>query len=100
MNNYLRTYDNIWKIANSQWDNYTTGCLLNYTYFKEYYKIIAIDLSKQQVPDVALKAMQKISFTGNLDGQATMFFIIEEEKETNCMFLSCHVRVSEWNHTL
>ena len=41
------TYENIRKIAIGQGDDYTTGCLLDYTYFKKYYKIIAIDLSKQ-----------------------------------------------------
>ena len=44
---YLRTYDNIRKIATGQGDYCTTGCLLDYPYFKEYYKLIAIDLSKQ-----------------------------------------------------
>ena len=41
------TYDNIRKIATSQGDEYTTGCLLDYIYFKKYYKTIAVDLSKQ-----------------------------------------------------
>ena len=37
------TYNNIWKIATGQGDDYTTGCLLDYTYFKEHYKLIAMD---------------------------------------------------------
>ena len=36
------------KIATGQGDDYTTGCLLDYPWFKNYYKLIAIDLSKQQ----------------------------------------------------
>ena len=44
--NDLKTY-NIGKIATSEDDDYTTGCLLDYSYFKNYYKLIAIDLSKQ-----------------------------------------------------
>ena len=44
--NDLKTY-NIGKIATSEDDDYTTGCLLDYPYFKSYYKLIAIDLSKQ-----------------------------------------------------
>ena len=44
-NNKL-TYENIRKIATGHGDNYTTGCLLDYTYFKKYYKMIAIDLNK------------------------------------------------------
>ena len=53
----LRTYDNIKKIATGQGDDYTTGCLLDYQYFEEYYKLIAIDLSKQQKLDTDLKAI-------------------------------------------
>ena len=43
--NNLITYDNIRKIATGQGDDYTTGCLLDYNYFKNYYKMIATDLS-------------------------------------------------------
>ena len=42
----MRTYDNNQKIATGQGDGYTTGCLLDYPYFKEQYKLTAIDLSK------------------------------------------------------
>ena len=67
-----------------QGDNYTTSCLLDYVYFKNYYRMIAIDLSKQQTLDADPKAVQKINFTGNLDeaGSITIFSIIEEVKET------------------
>ena len=41
------TYHNIRKVATGQGDDYTTGSFLNYVYFKNYYKMIAIDLSKQ-----------------------------------------------------
>ena len=58
--------------------------MLNYSYFKDYYKMIAIDLSKQQFLDADVRAIQQINFTANLDraGNTTMFFIIEEAKET------------------
>ena len=46
--NDLKAYDNISKIATGQSDDYTTGCLLDYPYFKKSYKLIAIDLRKQQ----------------------------------------------------
>ena len=82
--NNLRTYDNIRKIATGQGDDYATGCLLHYPYFKNYSKMIAIDLSKQQALDANPKAIQQISFTANLyrAGNTRMFFIIEEAKET------------------
>ena len=84
INSDLKTYENIRKIATGQGDDYTTGCLLDYSYFKENYKMIAIDLSKQQVLDADPRAIQQINFTPNLDraGNTTMFFIIEEAKET------------------
>ena len=50
--NDLRTYESIQKIATGQGDDYTTGCSLDYNHFKDYYKIIATDLSKQQALDV------------------------------------------------
>ena len=58
-------------------------CLLDYNYFKNYYKMIAIDLSKQKALDADPKAMQQINFNGDLDqpAGATMLFIIEETKE-------------------
>ena len=52
-------------IATSLGVDCTMDCLLDCAYFKEYYKFIAIDLSKQQVLDADPKAMQQISFTGN-----------------------------------
>ena len=62
----LRTHDNIRKIATGQRDDYATGYLLDYNYFSNYYKMKAIDLSKQQALDVDPKAMQQINFAGNL----------------------------------
>ena len=73
------TYENTWKTATGQGDNYATCCLLDYTYFEYYYKMIATDLSKPQALDANPKAIQQINFTENLDrgGQTAMFFIIE-----------------------
>ena len=68
------------KIETGPEDDYTTGCLLDYPYFENYYKMISIDLSKQQELDPDPKAIQQINFTVNLEKQ--IFFIIEEAKET------------------
>ena len=62
--NNLRTYDNIRKITTGQADDYTTGFLLDDPFFKKYYELIVIDLSKQQL-DAYPKAIQQINFTGN-----------------------------------
>ena len=61
------TYKDIRRIAIGQGDDYTTGCFLDYTYFKKYYKMIAMDLSKQHALDADPKAIQQINFTANLD---------------------------------
>ena len=82
--NNKATYENIRKIATGKGDDYTTGCLLDYSYFKDYYKMIALDLSKQQVIDADPRGIQQINFTSNLDraGNTTIIFIVEEGKET------------------
>ena len=76
-------YGSIRKIATGQGDDYTTGCLLDYPYFKDSYKMIAIDLSKQQALDADPRAIQQINFTANLDrvGSTRIYFILEEAKE-------------------
>ena len=56
--------------------------MLDYPYFKKYYKNIAVDLRKQQELDADPKAIQQINFNGNLDQDGSMFFIVEEVKET------------------
>ena len=56
-NSDLKTYENIINITTGQGDDYTTGCLLNYSYFKNCYKMIATDLSKQQFLDADPRAI-------------------------------------------
>ena len=94
INSELKTHENIRRIATGQGDHYTTGCLLGYSYFKDCYKMIAIDLSKQ-VLDADPRAIQQINFIANLDraGYITMFFIIEEAKETILDFSPGTVKV-------
>ena len=95
INNMNKTYENIRKIAAGKGDNYTTGCLLNYPYFKENYKMIAIHLSKQQGLDADSRKIQQINFTANLDRDenATIFFTIKQEKETIFEFSQGTVKV-------
>ena len=78
--NEEETYEKIIEMSNN--NDYTTGNLLNFAYFKKTYKLITIDLSKQ----TKLKDPQQINFIGKLENQdhgATMFFIIEKSEETN-----------------
>ena len=89
------TYENIRKIAPGQGDDYKTGCLLDYTYFTNTYKMIAVDLSKQQALDADPTAIQQINFTANLDraGNTKVYFILEEAKETILDFSQGTVKV-------
>ena len=83
------TYENIRTITTGQGDDYTTGCLLDYAYSKNYYKMIAIDLSKPQVLDADPKAIQKIHFTANLDRHRNTRFISFLKKQKK-LFLNFH----------
>ena len=88
-------YENIRKFATDQGDDYTTGCLLDYLYFINYYKMIAVDLSKQQALDADSKAIPQINFTDNLEriGNTRIYFILEEEKENVLDFSQGTVKV-------
>ena len=55
---YIKTYENIRKTTKRQRDDYTAGCLLDYNYFKKHYKMIAINLIKQQALEADQKAIQ------------------------------------------
>ena len=89
------TYENIRKIATGQGDDYTTGCLLDYAYFRDIYKMIATELSKQQELDADPREIQQINFTANLDRDwdTRIFFILEEVKETVLDFAQGTVKV-------
>ena len=63
----IRKYDEIRKIATGKGDDYTTGCLLDYQYFKNHYKLTAVHLSKQKELDPDPRAIQQIEFYGMLD---------------------------------
>ena len=62
INDQIKKYDEIRKIATRQGDDYTTGCLLDYQYFKNHYQLTAADLSKQKESDVDL-LFSKLNFT-------------------------------------
>ena len=63
-------------------NEYTTGNLLDYDYFRKYYKLIAIDLSKQQVLQENEDLIQQINFIGRLTEAANVFIIIEKKENT------------------
>ena len=80
--NEEEAYEKIIDMSNN--NDYTTGNLLDYAYYKKHYRLIAIDLSKQ----TKLKDPQQINFIGKLSKRngATMLFIIEKSEETTFEF--------------
>ena len=83
------------KVATGKGDDYTNGSLLDYPYFRDSYKMIAVDLSRQQALDADPRAIEQINFTANLDraGNARMYFILERVKETKLDFSQSTVKV-------
>ena len=73
-------YEKILDISRN--NEYTTGNLLEYDYFKKHYKLIAIDLSKQQVLQENKDLIQQINFIGRLEEAANVFIIIEKKENT------------------
>ena len=80
INNGFKTYEEISKIVTGKGDDNTTGCLLDYTYFKENYNLIEIDLSKQHANP---RSIQQINFTANLDraGNKQCFPLLKKQKK-------------------
>ena len=89
----IRKYDEIRKIATGKGDNYATGCLLDYDYFKKSYQLIVVDLSKQRELDADLRAIQQIEFFGMLKTRSNVFTILEKSKETVLEFCKGTVKV-------
>ena len=82
INDQIKKYDEIRKIAIGKGDDYTTGCLLDYQYFKDHYQLIAVDLSKQKGLDVDPRAIQQIEFYGMLNTNSQVCTVLKKSKET------------------
>ena len=87
INDSIKQYDEIRKISTGKGDDYTTGCLLDSDYFEKNCKIIAADLSKQKALDANSRAIQQITFTGEIKAtvantRVIIYYILEKSKET------------------
>ena len=71
----------------------TTGSLLGYNYFKEYYKLVAADLSKQKELDADPRAIQQIEFKYMLVTNSTIYWVLEKSKEIILEFYKGTVKV-------
>ena len=82
VNDEMRKYDEIRKLATGKEDDYTTGCLLDYQYFKNHYQLIAVDLSKQEELDADPRFIQQIEFYGTLNTNSQVCTVLEKSKDT------------------
>ena len=74
-------------------DDYTTGCLLDYQYFKDHYQLIANDLSKQKELDAVPRAIQQIEFYGKLETNSQVCTVLEKSEETVLEFYKGEAKV-------
>ena len=90
INDIIKQYDEVRKVSTGYGDDYTTGCLLDYAYFKDNYRLIAVDLSKQKALDADLRAIQQILFQAVVEGEGNtkirLYTILEKSKETMLEF--------------
>ena len=93
----IEKYRELKKVMIGKGQDYTTGSLLDYHYFKKYYKLIAVDLSKQKELDLDPRAIQQTEFPymleGNYDNHSTIYWILENPKETILEFYKRAVKV-------
>ena len=86
----IKQYDEVRKVSTGYGDDYTTGCLLDYAYFKDDYKLIAVDLSKQKALDADPRAIQQIVFHKVVGGanntKTRLYTLLEKSKETMLEF--------------
>ena len=91
INDSIKQYDEVRKISTGQGDDYTTGCLLDFSYFEKNYRLIAVDLSKQKALDADSRVIQQIIFTGKIKAtvantRVIIYYILEKSKETILQF--------------
>ena len=87
INDSIKQYEEVRKVSTGQGHDYTTGCSLHYAYFKNDFRLIAVDLSKQKVLDADSRAIQQIIFTGQAgEEEALVCYVLEKSKETMLEF--------------
>ena len=90
-NDLIKQYNEIREISTGQGDDYTTGCLLDFSYFEKNYRLIVVDLSKQKALDADSRAIKQIIFTGKITGtqnntRVIIYYILEQSIETMLEF--------------
>ena len=98
INDSIKQYDEVRKVSTGPGEDYTTGCLLDYAYFKDNYRLITADLNKQKALDADSRAIQQIMFTGEIKATAAntrviIYYILEQSRETTLQFFKGTAKV-------
>ena len=89
----IEKYRELKKVMIGKGEDYTTGSLLDYNYFKKHYKLVAVDSSKQKELDADLRAIQQIEFKYMIRINSTIYWVLEKSKETILEFYKGTVKV-------
>ena len=89
----IEKYRELKKVMIGKREDYTTGSFLDYNYFKKYYKLVAVDLSKQKELDADPRAIQQTEFKYMLGTNSTIYWVLEKSKETILEFYKGSVKV-------
>ena len=89
----VEKYRELKKVMIGKGEDYTTGSLLDYNYFKKHYKLVAVDLSKQKELDADPRAIQQIEFKYMLGTNSAIYWVLEKSKETILEFYKGTVKV-------
>ena len=74
-------------------EDHTTGSLFNFNYFDKYYKLVAVDLSKQKELDADPRAIQQIEFKYILGTNSTIYWVLKKSKKTILEFYKGTVKL-------
>ena len=89
----IEKYRELKNVMIGKGEDYTTGTLLDFDYFKKHYKLVAVDLSKQKELDADPREIQQIEFKYMLETNSTIYWVLEKSKETILEFYKGTVKV-------
>ena len=89
----VEKYRELKKVMIGKREDYTTGSLLDFNYFKKHYKLVAVDLSKQKELDADPRAIQQIKFKYMLGTNSTVYWVLKKSKETILEFYKGTVKI-------
>ena len=103
INDLIKQYDEERKVSTGQADDHTTGCLLDYAYFKDNYRLNVLDLSEQKTLDADPRAIRKILFQGKPGQKLRLYNILDKSKEAILEFFkgnASFARIYKWLTTV